>query len=137
MDVRKPFLHGIKLSLRLYLAELYKAIYQHILSQPNTAELTVEDPAEAFEDLRDRNDLRMLLSNRQFMEEGFGSEAVTHDGGRVGRVGRAGKSQRGGKDTIIAKGKMGPPSDKVWLEKWRNDLKIAGVSHPCEAYSVN
>ncbi|KAG6868216.1 hypothetical protein C0993_006079 [Termitomyces sp. T159_Od127] len=107
-------------------SELYKAIYQHILSQPNIAELTVEDPAEAFEDLRDRNDLQMLLSNERFMEEGFGSEAVTHGGGRVGGVGRAGKSRRGGKDTISAKRKMGPPSDKAWLEKWRNDLKIAG-----------
>ncbi|KAG6898244.1 hypothetical protein C0992_002258 [Termitomyces sp. T32_za158] len=107
-------------------SELYRAIYQHILSQSNTAELTVEDPAEAFEDLRDRNDLRMLLSNQRFMEEGFGSEAVTHGGGRVGGVGRAGKSQRGGKGAIMSKGKMGPPSDKAWLEKWRIDLKIAG-----------
>ncbi|KAG6861646.1 hypothetical protein C0995_013648 [Termitomyces sp. Mi166 len=106
--------------------ELYKAIYQYILSQPNIAELTVEDPAEAFEDLRDRNDLRMLLSNRRFMEEGFGSEAVTHGGGRAGGVGRAGKSGRGGKEAASTKGRMGPPSDKAWLEKWRNDLKIAG-----------
>jgi hypothetical protein len=27
------------------------------------------------------------------------------------------------------KGKMGPPTDKVWVEKWRSDLKIAGVRH--------
>ncbi|KAG6850420.1 hypothetical protein H0H93_013645 [Arthromyces matolae] len=85
---------------------------------PNIAELTVEDPAEAFEDLRDRNDLRLLLANQKFMEEGFGSEAVTHGGGRVGRTGKAGKG---------LKGKMGPPSDKIWLEKWRCELKIAGV----------
>ncbi|KNZ80207.1 Histone acetyltransferase type B catalytic subunit [Termitomyces sp. J132] len=58
-------------------SELYKAIYQYTLSRPNIAELTLEDPAEAFEDLRDRNDLRMLFN-------------------------------------------------KAWLEKWRNDLKIAG-----------
>ncbi|KAG5732748.1 Histone acetyltransferase type B catalytic subunit [Termitomyces sp. T112] len=107
-------------------SELYKAIYQYTLSRPNIAELTVEDPAEAFEDLRDRNDLRMLLYNQQFMEEGFGSEAVTHGGGRVGGVGRAGKSGKGGKIVTTARGKMGPPSNKAWLEKWRNDLKIAG-----------
>jgi histone acetyltransferase 1 len=31
------------------------------LSRTDVAELTVEDPAEAFEDLRDRNDLRYLV----------------------------------------------------------------------------
>lgn len=108
-------------------AELYKAIYQHILSQQNIAELTVEDPAEAFEDLRDRNDLRLLLSNQNFMEEGFGGSEISHGGGRVGGIGRAGKSGRGGNATASIKGKMGPPSDKVWLEKWRTTLKIAGV----------
>jgi histone acetyltransferase 1 len=109
-------------------ADLYKAIYQYILTQPAIAELTVEDPAEAFEDLRDRNDLRMLLSNQRFIEEGFGGAAVSHGGGRVRGVGRAGKSGRGGNATMSAKGKMGPPADKAWVEKWRSDLKIAGVN---------
>jgi histone acetyltransferase 1 len=62
----------------------------------------VEDPAEAFEDLRDKNDLLMLLGHTKFMEEGFGPV-----GGGCG--------------------KMGPPVDKKWLEKWRKDMKIAGV----------
>jgi histone acetyltransferase 1 len=31
------------------------------LSRPDVAELTVEDPAEGVEDLRDRNDLRYLV----------------------------------------------------------------------------
>jgi histone acetyltransferase 1 len=44
------------------IAKLYSALYQHCLSRPDVAELTVEDPAEAFEDLRDRNDLRYLVS---------------------------------------------------------------------------
>lgn len=87
----------------------------------------MEDPAEAFEDLRDRNDLRLLLSNSRFVEEGFGGLAVSHGGGRVGGVGRAGKSGRGGNTTASAKGKLGPPADKTWVEKWRSDLKIAGV----------
>ncbi|KAJ2930049.1 hypothetical protein H1R20_g7005, partial [Candolleomyces eurysporus] len=86
-------------------SELYRSIYQYVLAQPNIAELTVEDPAEAFEDLRDKNDLSMLLNHEQFMQEAFG-EPVSYGGGRVGKI--------------------VPPSDKTWLEKWRKDLKIAG-----------
>src|ERR1700742_322071 len=99
-------------------AELYNAIYAHVLSRADVAELTVEDPAEAFEDLRDRNDLKMLLSNAQFMKEAFGDNGVgvSHGGGRV--VKGKGKSARG------MKGKMGPPAEKGWVEKWRKDLKI-------------
>jgi histone acetyltransferase 1 len=98
-------------------SELYNAIYHHVLSRPGIAELTVEDPAEAFEDLRDRNDLRMLLANERFMVEGFGGDAVSHGGGRVGKPGRA---------RAVATGKMGPPTEKMWAEKWRVALKIAG-----------
>ncbi|KAJ3776136.1 acyl-CoA N-acyltransferase [Lentinula raphanica] len=99
-------------------SELYRSIYQYVLSQPHIGELTVEDPAEAFEDLRDKNDLKMLLSTKQFMEEGFGQDTYSHGGGRVGKVGRALKGP--------SKGKMGPPVDKGWAEKWRLKLKIAG-----------
>jgi histone acetyltransferase 1 len=106
-------------------------VYQWILSKPQINELTVEDPAEAFEDLRDRNDLKLLLSDMKFMEEAFGGGAISHGGGRVGGVGRAGKSGRGGDSTVAAKGKIGPPVDKVWAEKWRTNLKIAGVSKLC------
>jgi histone acetyltransferase 1 len=42
-------------------AHLYSALFEHMLSRDEVAELTVEDPAEAFEDLRDRNDLRFLV----------------------------------------------------------------------------
>ncbi|KAI5831336.1 histone acetyltransferase type B [Schizophyllum commune Tattone D] len=107
-------------------SELYSAIYNYVLSQPQIAELTVEDPAEAFEDLRDVNDLRMLLGNTQFMEEAFGEEGASHGGGRVGGVGRAGRSGRGGGNGQKAKGKLGPPADKAWCEKWRVKLKLAG-----------
>lgn len=106
----------------LHVAELYKAIYQYVLSQPQIGELTVEDPAEAFEDLRDKNDLKMLLSTTSFMEAGFGQDALSHGGGRVGRVGKT--LNRGGK----GKGKMGPPVEKAWAESWRLKMKIAGVS---------
>ncbi|KAI9511344.1 acyl-CoA N-acyltransferase [Russula earlei] len=100
---------------------LYKAIYEYVLSKPTISELTVEDPAEAFEDLRDRNDLAMLLAHTAFMSEGLGSEAVSHDGGRVGR----GRTSAKGKGKT-AGGKLGPPSDRAWLERWRKELKIAG-----------
>jgi histone acetyltransferase 1 len=111
-------------------SELYKAIYQYTLSQPNFAELTVEDPAEAFEDLRDKNDLTMLFGHTKFMEEAFGNESsagISHGGGRVGGVGKAKRSGKGGEAASASgKGKIGPPVDKKWAEKWRMDLKIAG-----------
>jgi len=96
---------------------LYTAIYQRVLAQGNVSELTVEDPAEAFEDLRDRNDLKMLLGLKQFMEEGFGTDGAPTGGG-VGPIRRT-KSSSGA-------GKMGPPLSKAWAEKWRVQLKIAG-----------
>ncbi|WVW79985.1 hypothetical protein I302_101958 [Kwoniella bestiolae CBS 10118] len=43
-------------------SKLYSTLFSEMLSRPEVAELTVEDPAEAFEDLRDRNDLRFLVS---------------------------------------------------------------------------
>ncbi|KAJ7460936.1 histone acetyltransferase type B catalytic subunit [Mycena galericulata] len=95
-------------------SELYTSIYQYVLSQPNIAELTVEDPAEAFEDLRDKNDL----------PDAAGAPAL--HGGRI--------RGRGGAATVAAKGKLGPPADKPWVEKWRRDLKIAGrqFHHPTD-----
>lgn len=51
---------------------LYSAIYRYVLNAPDISELTVEDPVEAFEDLRDRNDLKMLLGNTDFMGEALG-----------------------------------------------------------------
>ena len=92
----------------------------------------MEDPAEAFEDLRDKNDLKMLLAYTQFLEEAFGQndpQTASYGGGRVGGVGRAGKSGFGGKkvDGAISKGKLVPPTDRAWAEKWRLQMKIAGV----------
>lgn len=73
----------------------------------------------------------MLQANSQFMQEAFGEGAVSHGGGRVGGVGKGGRSGRGGVEKVAAaaaRGKLGPPADKAWTEKWRKDLKIAGVS---------
>ena len=98
-----------------------------MLSQPSISELTVEDPAEAFEDLRDRNDIIMLKSHEEFMSEAFGEASLSYGGGRVGGVGRAGRSGKGAISAKAASGKLGPPVDKVWAENWRKKLKIAGV----------
>jgi len=43
------------------IAHLYATLFASVQTRPEVAELTVEDPAEAFEDLRDRNDLRFLV----------------------------------------------------------------------------
>ncbi|EJD06193.1 histone acetyltransferase type B catalytic subunit [Fomitiporia mediterranea MF3/22] len=85
---------------------LYTAIYQYVLGQSRIAELTVEDPAEAFEDLRDRNDLHMLLGLEPFITEALG-----------------GPRESG---LVRGKARLGPPVEKGWAEKWRQDLKIAG-----------
>lgn len=111
-------------------AELYTAIYNFVLSRPDVSELTVEDPAEAFEDLRDRNDLRMLLANEQFMNEGFVTQSATasHGGGRVQKTrSRLRAVPQSGSGGMAGRGKMGPPVDRAWSERWRKDLKIAGV----------
>lgn len=92
-----------------------------MVSRADVAELTVEDPAEAFEDLRDRNDLKMLLAHARFMEEGFGYNG-SHGGGKVKKA-----KSRQTVNRVKGKGKMGPPYDKVWAEKWRKELKISGV----------
>jgi hypothetical protein len=56
----------------------------------------------------------MLISHPAFLKEGLGEES--HGGGRVTKKGK-GKA---------ASGKLGPPSDKLWCEKWRKELKLAG-----------
>ncbi|KAG2348428.1 histone acetyltransferase type B catalytic subunit [Suillus weaverae] len=109
-------------------SELYKTIYNYALITPLISELTVEDPAEAFEDLRDRNDLRMLLANENFMKEGFSNEAVSHGGGKVQkRKTRARANPMGASSGMVkGTGKMGPPIDKAWSETFRTQLKMAG-----------
>ena len=94
-------------------AELYNALYRYLLTRDDVLELTIEDPAEAFEDLRDKNDLQMLLADETFTREGSGS---------------TGSSPSSASSPISRGGKLGPPADKVWAEKWRVKLKIAKVS---------
>ncbi|KAL8730174.1 MAG: hypothetical protein Q9166_004257 [cf. Caloplaca sp. 2 TL-2023] len=45
---------------------LYKTIYTHFLNSPTCKELTVEDPNEAFDDLRDYCDYTHLLNTETF-----------------------------------------------------------------------
>jgi histone acetyltransferase 1 len=52
---------------------------------------------------------------------------VSHGGGRVKRTTRTSAQGKGrGKGKVVG-GKLGPPSDRAWLERWRKDLKIAAV----------
>ncbi|KAG8944860.1 histone acetyltransferase 1 [Tulasnella sp. 424] len=100
-------------------AALYKAIYEYTVARDGIAELTVEDPSEAFEDLRDKCDLRMLFRQREFMTEAYGlSEDFAMDG--TDEVPAAIARPPAGK------GKLGPPTEKEWAERWRKKLKIAG-----------
>ena len=57
--------------------------------------------------MRDRNDLKMLLNHERFMTEALG-------GSKEGKL-------------VKGKAKLGPPAEKGWVEKWRRDLKMAGV----------
>jgi hypothetical protein len=54
--------HGslISFGLDLPTAQLYNTLYDYALTLEKVAELTVEDPSEAFEDVRDRCDLVRL-----------------------------------------------------------------------------
>jgi histone acetyltransferase 1 len=123
-------LSSASIHARVFEAELYKTIYNYALLTPLISELTVENPAEAFEDLRDRNDLRMLLANENFMKEGFGNEAVSHGGGKVRKRKTRARANPMGAPSGTVKGtkKMGPPIDKAWSETFRTQLKMAGVS---------
>lgn len=76
-----------------------------MLRRDDVAELTVEDPAEAFEDLRDRNDLRWLVA-----------EGIMDDPEFLRGIGTGIRGDRG-----------------VWENEKRRKYKIAPVSkliHP-------
>ncbi|KDE08016.1 hypothetical protein MVLG_01718 [Microbotryum lychnidis-dioicae p1A1 Lamole] len=44
---------------------LYTLCYNHVLSRPEISELTVEDPSEIFEDMRDKCDLHTLITSHE------------------------------------------------------------------------
>ncbi|KAJ2351957.1 histone acetyltransferase 1 [Coemansia sp. RSA 2618] len=45
---------------------LYQYIYAAVVGSSEYADLSVEDPSEAFDDMRDRNDMRYLLEHKAF-----------------------------------------------------------------------
>ncbi|KAJ1999603.1 histone acetyltransferase 1 [Coemansia thaxteri] len=47
-------------------SELYRYIHQAVRGNLDYTELTVEDPSEAFDDMRDRNDMRLLIDCAAF-----------------------------------------------------------------------
>lgn len=47
-------------------SRFYNAIFDYYLKQPQTVEITVEDPNEAFDDMRDLNDLLRLRTYPEF-----------------------------------------------------------------------
>lgn len=49
-------------------SELYKVMFQHWNNDKTISEITVEDPNESFDDLRDRNDLELLYNSGFFNE---------------------------------------------------------------------
>ncbi len=92
-------------------AQLYSALYSYILTLPQVSELTIEDPSEAFEDLRDRNDLKRLR------------KLLVLDPASKSGIGK-GKG-KGVEMGVIAKG---APVDKIWMEERRKEGKYAKVS---------
>lgn len=51
---------------RGYGAKLYEGLYRHLRSRREVVEITVEDPSERFDDLRDRCDLALLERDHVF-----------------------------------------------------------------------
>lgn len=74
----------------------------------------------------------MLLSHGQFLEEGFGSSWSEPETSRARKSGRADHDTKISSSSdrvsdVTGQGMLGPPANKKWMEKWRKDLKIAGV----------
>ncbi|KAJ2499654.1 histone acetyltransferase 1 [Coemansia sp. RSA 1972] len=49
-------------------SSLYSYIHAMVLGNSEYADLSVEDPSEAFDDMRDRNDMRYLLKHKAFAQ---------------------------------------------------------------------
>ncbi|PWN45794.1 histone acetyltransferase type B [Ceraceosorus guamensis] len=75
---------------------LYNKVLDDVIASPRVMELTVEDPSEAFDRVRDGADLRRLFDG----DEGFAKRAARE-------------------------GRLVPPLDQIWSEKMRSTLKIA------------
>ncbi len=68
-------------------SELYQAIYAEVLADPTVSELTVEDPSEEFDKLRDVNDFRLLRPDFEMAGIGISTEPLRNsERGRIKRV---------------------------------------------------
>lgn len=76
-------------------AELYDTVYAHMLNDTSVCELTIEDPSEAFDGLRDACDLRRVTS-------------------ADGALARA-----------VAERRLDAPIDRTWSEETRAAYKMA------------
>jgi histone acetyltransferase 1 len=65
-------------------SRFYETIYQHYLgSSPETFEITVEDPNEDFDDLRDLGDLKRLRQIPEFVDMRINEDVIIQRKGRV------------------------------------------------------
>jgi histone acetyltransferase 1 len=64
-------------------ARFYQAIYKHYVSDPSVFEITVEDPNEAFDDLRDLNDLLFLRSHEMLSKLRINADVQVSKRGRI------------------------------------------------------
>lgn len=72
-----PFQHGG------HGARLYSTIFAYFQCDPRTVEITVEDPNEAFDDLRDVNDLAYLRSLPEFQALHINTDVQIRRKGRI------------------------------------------------------
>lgn len=64
-------------------SRFYEAIFNYYLNHPQTVEITVEDPNEAFDDLRDVNDLERLRNILEFTSLRIKTDITVSKKGRV------------------------------------------------------
>jgi len=58
-------------------SRFYKSIFEYYYKEAQTAEITVEDPNEAFDDMRDINDLTFLRTLPDFLNLKINADATT------------------------------------------------------------
>jgi histone acetyltransferase 1 len=136
-------LKAVLLTFNTRIAALYSAIHNFVIGSPRYAELTVEDPSEDFEDLRDKVDLRKLLAHKEFIREAYGTEGAKQSkSSLVKKDGKLKDSNGKGKEELTVSestangksgtksstlGMLGPPTKTKWAERWRKELKFAKV----------
>ncbi|KAH6888547.1 acyl-CoA N-acyltransferase [Thelonectria olida] len=85
-------------------AHLYKAIFEHYHKRPQTHEFTVEDPNEAFDDLRDVCDLEFLRKMPEFDNLSVDTSVTIPKSGPIPQIIAGGKDL----ESIRLKAKIAP-----------------------------